>query len=283
MVGRTIFCAVTLSILTAAAFADEPVQRCPCCGQTLPPGVTLTNVPVPAVEAPAETETLTKEKSVPRDWEAGIYGGFSASRGNTTSSSYNYGGGFEKKNGKLYRYKLKLDGRYRETDNSVSESKAEAAGEMRRLMRDSRWFTSGRLSVMHDDLKDLSYRIKIGPGIGRYLADTKTLTADIGTGFLYVRDKVSGEESDYIAWRLSQRLDWQVTETLTFWVGTDFFTDVADNSNYQIAFTSGLDNKINRHLSLMVELDDEYDSLPDQADKIKKNDLEFRTGVRYHF
>jgi putative salt-induced outer membrane protein YdiY len=183
----------------------------------------------------------------------------------------------------VYRYRLKLDGRYRKTDNTVSESKAEMSGEMRRLMHESLWFTSGRLSVLHDDLKDLSYRTKIGPGIGRYLADTEALTADISTGVLYVREKISGEESDYIAWRLSQRVDWQVTEVLKCWVATEFFTDVADSSNYQITFSSGLDNKINSHLSLIVALEDDYDSLPNQVDKIKKNDLEFRTGLRYHF
>lgn len=216
------------------------------------------------------------------NWQASIYGGFTAKSGNTTSSSYNYGGEFEKKNSELYRYKLTLDGRYSKTDNQISESKAQLSGEMRRMFTE-RWFVSGRLSAMHDDLKDLSYRAKAGPGIGRYLVDSKTLKADLSTGLLYVREKSAGEASGYVAWRLSQRIDWQITETFKAWAETEYFMDVADSAIYQITFKSGVDSRINRHLSLVVSVEDDYDSLPDQVTKIEKNDLEIHTGLRYHF
>ncbi|MFA7257401.1 MAG: DUF481 domain-containing protein, partial [Kiritimatiellales bacterium] len=84
------------------------------------------------------------------------------------------------------------------------------------------------------------------------------------------------------AGRLSQRLDWQMTETFNCWVGTEFFMDVADLENYQITFKSGVESRINSHLSLIVAVEDDYDSLPDQINKIEKNDLEIRTGLRYH-
>lgn len=291
MVGRNIFCVSVLSILTAAAFADEPVQRCPCCGQSLPLGLIVTNtvVSAPAAEAVSAEATalvsvasVTPEQTVPRDWKLSVYGGFSAKSGNTTSSSYNYGGEYEKKNGKLYRYKLAGDGRYSKTENQVNTSKAELAGEMRRLMGE-RWFSSGRLSAVHDDIKELSYRVKAGPGAGLYLVDSKTLTADVGTGPVYVQEKSSGEVSDYIAWRLSQRVDWQVTEILKCWAQTEFFLNTMDTAHYQISFKSGMESKLNSYLSLIVSVENDYDSLPERSGQVSKNDLEFNTGLRYHF
>ena len=248
----------------AAVVCTEHLAICPKCG------FTETNQVVSVKEA--ETN----------DWMSSIYGGFTARSGNTVSSSYNYGGEFEKREGKLYRYKLKGDGRYSKTEEQISESKAELSGEMRRLTSEH-WFVSGRLSALHDDIKELSYRTKAGPGIGRYLVDLKTLTADVNTGLLYVREKASGEESDYVAWRLSQRVDWQMTETFKCWIETEYVMDVADPASYQIAFKSGVDSKINNHLSLIVVIEDDYDNMPDQVDKIKRNDLEVSTGLRYHF
>jgi len=230
------FLGLVLFLGTAVVSVGQEVQFCPCCGQPIPPaGLIVTNPAAPAVvetesaavPAPVPAATLTPEKTVPRDWRSSIFGGFTAKSGNTTSSSYNYGGDFEKMNGKLYRYKLSGDGRYSKTDDRVNTSKAELSGEMRRLIGE-RWFVSGRLSALHDDIKEISYRVKAGPGVGRYLADSEALTADVGTGLLYVQEKTSGEVSDYIAWRLSQRIDWQVTKMLKCWAETEFFLNMMD-------------------------------------------------------
>jgi putative salt-induced outer membrane protein YdiY len=218
----------------------------------------------------------------PRDWKSSFYGGFAAKSGNTTERSYNYGGEYEKKNGTAYRYRLKGDGRYSKTEEQISASKAELSGEMRRLIS-KRWFVSGRLTALHDDIRDISYRTQVGPGIGRYLADSKTLTADVSTGLLYVREKTSGEISDYVAWRLSQRIDWQMTEIFKWWAETEFLMDVAEPAHYQIVFKAGVESRINSHLSLIVSVTDDYDSMPERNGQIEKNDFEISTGLRYTF
>jgi putative salt-induced outer membrane protein YdiY len=237
---------------------------------------------VSALAAAALSARAEESAVLPRDWNASLYGGFAAKSGNTTEESYRYGGEFEKKNGKAYRYRLKMDGRYRETNDRLSESKTELFGEMRRMLNE-RWFAAGTVSVLHDDIRDISYRVKIGPGLGYYIADTGTLTADVSSGPLYVHEKTEGRRQDYLAWRFAQRLNWQITEAFRWWTSAEAVVDTRDTDAYTLTFKSGIESKINSHLSLLVLVENEYDSLPDAGPGIKKNDFEISTGLRYSF
>jgi len=138
-----------------------------------------------------------ESKAATNDWKSSVYGGFAAKSGNATSSSYNYGGEFSRA-GRIYRGRLKLDGSYSKTEEQVTTSQSEASGELRRMLNEH-WFAYGTLSALHDEIKDLSYRIKTGPGMGYYFVDSKELTADISSGPLYVREKKAGVASGYLA------------------------------------------------------------------------------------
>lgn len=219
-----------------------------------------------------------------RDWIASIHGGLDYSSGNTEETAYKYGADYEKKNGSDYRYKLKVLGKYRETEGDVADSKLELSGEGRRIFGESRrWFGLLTLSALHDDMKDLAYRVKVGPNIGYYLKDTDDLTADVSSGFLYVREDASGSVEDYVAWRVAQWFDWHFTENARWWFGTEMFTDIADPVDFHLTFRTGVDSKINSHYSLIVVLEDTYDNRPEPGQNIEKNDLEIGVGLRYTF
>lgn len=223
------------------------------------------------------------ETPVPeRDWTADLYGGFSLKRGNVEESSYRYSGDYEKKYGTLYSYRLSAYGRYMERYKTVRESKAQLLGEMRRMISE-RWFFSGEISAENDEIKNLTLRLKVGPGIGYYLVNSKTLKADIGTGFLYTHERPSEGDSDYLAWQVSQRVDWQMTESFKIWMGTRAFVSTKWAEDYEVALRAGAESKINGNLSLVVELENEYDNMPDEEEAIRRNDLELTTGLRYHF
>jgi len=216
------------------------------------------------------------------DWKSTVYGGFAAKSGNAVETSYNYGGEFEKRAAETYRYKLKADGRYSKTEEQVTASKSETSGEMRRMLNE-RWFAYGTLSALHDNLRDLSYRAKAGPGLGYYFVDTETLVADFSSGPLYVREKTSGGSSGYLAWRAAQWFDWHINSTFRWWISTEAVMETADMAAYTVAFKTGVDSKISDHLSLIVVVADDYDSMPEKKGDIKKNDFEISTGVRYTF
>ncbi|MFA6173816.1 MAG: DUF481 domain-containing protein [Kiritimatiellales bacterium] len=258
----------------------SPLFVCPNCGAALINSAALTNSVTVTNPAVAGSPAMTTNPAV-RDWKSSIYGGFAAKSGNANSSSYNYGGDFIQ-NGKVYRGKLKLDGSYSEVEQQVSVSKAEASGELRRMLNEH-WFAYGTLSALHDDIKNLSYRVKTGPGMGYYFADSKELTADVSSGPLYVYEKSAGVTSGYLAWRFAQGLDWQITDTFRWWVATEADVDTTDTAAYIIAFKTGIESKINRALSLFVMLEDDYDSRPEDSGKIEKNDSSVSTGVRYTF
>jgi len=298
MFGRIIFCFVAL---LAAVSAGQELHICPCCGKplldgyvlvytntavlaesvSLPPATVADELVTPAVTAPAAAPATVAIPTT-NGWKSTVYGSFAAKSGNANEKSYKYGGEFEKKADKIYRYKLKVDGKYGKTEDQLTDSKAEASGELRRML-DERWFAYGTLSALHDDLKDLSYRAKAGPGLGYYFVDTETLVADLSSGPLYVQEKSSGGNSGYLAWRFAQWFDWSITDTFRWWVSTEADVDTADTSAFIIAFKTGVESKINNNLSLLVAVKDAYDSQPEVSGKIEKNDMEISTGLRYTF
>jgi putative salt-induced outer membrane protein YdiY len=245
----------------AATVCAEHLSVCPKCG------FLQTN------------QVVAVKTTATNDWKASVYGGFAAKSGNTTASSYNYGSEFSR-DGKVYRGKLKLDGSYSKAEDQVTTSQSEASGELRRMLNEH-WFAYGTLSALHDEIKDLSYRVKTGPGLGYYFVDSKELTADISSGPLYVEEKKAGVANGYLAWRLAQGISWQITDAFRWWVLTEGDVDTTDITAYIIAFKTGIENKINSNLSLMVVVKDDYDSQPENTGKIEKNDLEISTGLRY--
>ena len=255
-----------------AAGATSITNICPTCGHT------LNGAEKPAAKQPCHAVIAAPTTN---GWKGSIYGGLAAKSGNTTSSSYNYGGDFSR-DGKVYRGKLKLDGSYSKAESQVTVSKSEASGELRRML-DERWFAYGTLSALHDEIKDLSYRMKTGPGIGYYFFDSKELTADVSSGPLYVQEKKASIASSYLAWRLAQGITWQITDTFRWWAATEADVDTTDTTAYIIAFKTGIESKIIGNLSLFVTLEDDYDSHPEDTGKIKKNDSSISTGLRYTF
>jgi putative salt-induced outer membrane protein YdiY len=294
MFGKMLF---FFSIFAAAVFADEQMCVCPCCGKPLPEGYVLvrtTNAPAAITNAliaakkaesrGAKEEPVLENKESHRDWKGGLYAGVNYLSGNTEETSYRYGADYEKKNGSDYRYKLNLDGHYRKTDGQEKDSKEELRAEGRRAFgARKRWFSLGTVSVLHDDVKELTYRLKIGPNIGYYLHDKKNLVADVSTGFLYVRENSDGTVEDYLAWRLAQWFDWHLTENTRWWFGTELFTDIGESSDYHLVFRTAVETKINAHYSMIIVLEDTYDNRPEPNTDIEKNDLEISAGLRYTF
>jgi len=279
MIGRKLFCIALAAMGTSIGFSETTnngVHYCPTCRQIL-----QANAPVGNDVRVASSSVAAVKTAVTNDRKMSVYGGFAAKSGNATSSSYNYGSEFSQ-DGKVYRSKLKLDGSYSKAEESVTTSQSEASGELRRMLNEH-WFAYGTLSALHDEIKDLSYRIKTGPGLGYYFVDTKELTADVSSGPLYVEEKKEGIASGYLAWRLAQGISWQITEAFRWWVSTEADVNTTDVANYIVAFKTGVENKINSNLSLIVDLKDDYDSHPEDFGKIEKNDLEIRTGLRYAF
>ncbi|NOU35566.1 MAG: DUF481 domain-containing protein [Kiritimatiellaceae bacterium] len=250
------------------------VAACPHCG------FVQTNQTVALIPAAVEPAEIVKSATT-NDWKASIYGGFSAQSGNKTSSSYNYGGDYSRQ-GKIYRGKLKLDGKYSKSEDEVTVSKTEASGEMRRML-DERWFAYGLLSALNDGLKDLDYRVKTGPGLGYYFSDTKDLTSDISSGPLYVSEQKSGTRSGYLAWRFAQGLSWQITDTFRWWTSMELDMNATEVASYLAVFRTGVDTKISGNLSLLIIFEDDYDSQPESKGNIEKNDASINTGLRYKF
>lgn len=226
---------------------------------------------------------FAEEKGTPeRDWKMDMYAGFSARRGNTDEDAYRYGASYKKENGTDYRYLLRLDGHYRRTNDRRTQSQVEASSEIRRMLGE-RLFMSLNVSGLHDDVRDIKYRLRVGPAIGRYLADSERLTADVSTGPVYIHEKTFVETDDILAWRVLQNMKWSITDTLDFWTSGSADANVENTEDFRVIFRAGIDNKINHRLSLTVMLKNEYENLPQGGAGVKKNDFEISTGLRFTY
>ncbi len=222
-----------------------------------------------------------EEEPVVVDWNAYVYAGLAVSRGNTTKDAYNYGGAFSRKLSDRSRCFVRVDGRYSKMEDYVSESKTEVEGEVQRVLS-GKWFVSGVLSFRHDDLKEIRYRTKLGPGIGYYLVDTDEMTADVGMGLVYDHEKTEMDTSNFIAWRVSQHFTWKLTDTLDFWSNGEFLMSTRNASDFTATIRVGLNTRLSKHLGLVVTVEDVYDNLLDGS-PVAKNDFQLSTALRYTF
>ena len=232
-----------------------------------------------AAMAPAVFGNVPEQK--PRNWSSHIYGGATMRAGNTEESAYRYGGLFECGREGVYRGMMRFDGRYRKTNRVVSESRNEVGSELRRMFG-KKWFAAGTATGLHDDAREIRYRIIGGPAAGRYLYDTDVVRLDVSSGFVYLHETTDVTRRDTVDWRAAQQFRWKITETLECWTNSELLVNLDETDNYRATIRAGIDNRITKHFSLVVSILNEYDNLPDN-EELKKNDFEVTTGVRYTF
>ncbi len=217
-------------------------------------------------------------------WKSSLSAGVTYKSGNTEKTLYTANLKGERRSDKTDLI-ASLYGEYGTTEDSVGvESTTE--GQLRG-QAELRWKFDGKLyaaintEVLHDALKDISYRVGIGPNIGYYLIDKKTQRLDVSVGLNEVVERVAGVEDDYATVRLAEKYDWKISETANFYFNTEFNARAEDVEDNTSLFITGVKSKVNGQLSIFVELRDEYDSRPTAG--VKHNDSTLMAGLNYEF
>ncbi len=218
-------------------------------------------------------------------WKSSVGAGITIKSGNTEKTTYTADLKTERRSEKTDLI-ASLHGEYGTTEDPDTGVESTTEGQLRG-QAELRWKFEGRFygalntEGLHDALKDISYRVGIGPNIGYYLLDDETHRLDVSVGLNEVIERVAGEEDDYATVRLAEKYDWQISETASFYFNTEFNARAEDMEDNTTLFISGVKSKVSTQLSVFIELRDEYDSRPTAG--VKHNDSTLMAGLSYDF
>ncbi len=132
-------------------------------------------------------------------------------------------------------------------------------------------------SVLYDDIARIDYQAVAGPGVGLYLVKNDTTKLSIESGLSYVWEDVTDANDDYLALRIAQRLDHNLTETAKLWQSVEYLPQAEEFGNYLLNAELGAEAALNARMSLRLVLQDKYDSDPGEG--MKKNDVTLVAGI----
>lgn len=175
-----------------------------------------------------------------------------------------------------------LYGEYGRTEGSQTEGQLRGQSEYRlKLGEGSKWYAAAFGEIYNDALKDINYRVKIGPNIGYYFINDAKMKLDANGGINYVHENTAAGEEDYAEYRAAANYLWQISESASYYLNIEYSADVKDVDNGTGLLVTGVKSKVNNKLSLFVELRDEYDNMPDPG--VAYNDTTVLAGLSYDF
>lgn len=177
-------------------------------------------------------------------------------------------------------WRLGADAAIGQTDGETTTERAGGNVEYKRLF-DDRWYGSVNVSLLHDSIADIEYRLTLGPSMGYYFIKTHRtrLSAEIGPS--YVREKLGHDVDDYVALRVGQRFERQLSLTAKLWQSLEFMPQVNDLNNYLLNAEVGIEAALIENLSLRVVVQDKYDNEP--APGKQSNDIAVISSLVYRF
>ena len=90
----------------------------------------------------------------------------------------------------------------------------------------------------------------IGPDLGAYLVKNDRLTLSVETGPVYIAEKLDGISEDYLALRLSERLEFTISPTAKLWQAAEYLPKVDDFDKYPFNAEIGMEAAINSRMKL---------------------------------
>lgn len=131
----------------------------------------------------------------------------------------------------------------------------------------------------HDAIKDINVRVKVGPNVGYYFINKKTMKLDASFGINEVYERTSDNEDSYAEWRVAGNYLWTISETASCYANAEYSAAVDEYENGTGLLVVGAKSKMTEKLSLFVELRDEYDNMP--AADTQRLDTTITAGLTY--
>jgi putative salt-induced outer membrane protein YdiY len=195
-------------------------------------------------------------------------------------------------------WKLNLMASYGETEGEKSMQRAEAGSGYQHLF-DERWYGGLNLRLFHDSVASVEYRVSVGPSLGYYFVKSAVtkLNAEAGPSFVVEKvdvkhpkepappppnpDFVTSEVRTYLALRLGERFERQLSERARVWQTLEVLPQVDRFENFLAQAELGVEAGLNAWLNLRLVVQDKYDNEPPKGRK--RNDVAVISSVVYKF
>lgn len=257
--------AFTQDFSTEPASLDAPKTQCDCCHI--------------CEEKECPQANCEEEDKKDGPWENTFSFGYNKTNGNSDTSLLNT------KIMSLYdqdKDQITLSGEYNfgDTDNETNVDYTKGLAEYKKIMTDLLYRGIGA-TYLRDGIADVKYRAIINPAIGYYFYKTDLGFFNVEAGPSYLFEEVGGISDDYLAPRIGDRLEYQITDTAKIFQLADVILSAEDSSNYLIQSEAGIETAISEGLSLIFKVRDNYDNRPAAGNK--KNDIALMTAIGVDF
>lgn len=133
-------------------------------------------------------------------------------------------------------------------------------------------------SLFADEIANVDYRAKIGPGLAYDLVKTESLVFALELGISPMWEKLDGETDYYTLLRAAERLEYTFAGGAKVWEMCEYLPALNDSEKYFVNSEIGIESPLNDTLSLRIVAKDRYDNCP--APDCEKNDLSITAGIR---
>ncbi len=213
------------------------------------------------------------------DWTGNISVGFNYTSGNTDVNLFNIGALAQREVDRNI-WKFSAAHSIGENNNQTNIDQTVGLAEYKRLLSD-RIYLGLSTDFRRDDIADVAYRVIVNPSVGYFFIKSDDMKFNVEAGPSYVFEEVGGLTNDYLAPRLGERFEWQISDTAKFFEQVFILVDSEDGDNYLVNAEAGLETKIVGSWNLVLSARDVYDNVP--AAGLKQNDLTFLTSLAYSY
>jgi len=138
-----------------------------------------------------------------------------------------------------------------------------------------------RLSIEHDDIADLDYRVTVSPLAGYYFFKKSNTFLSVEAGPSLIHEKQGGVTHTYLAARVGERYEYKFANESKIWQTAEWLPQVDDFDNWILNFEAGISAPISKGFDVRLLVQDSYDNQP-AAGRLK-NDLKLIAGLGYKF
>ncbi len=228
----------------------------------------------------AATSTNTSPSAPAKSaWKSSISAGVTLTRGNKSSTLLTADFLTQKKTA-LDEFMLGIGGAYGQQESNDTVNNFKANGQWNHLFSE-RFFGYLRADGLQDRIKDIDYRVTIGPGAGYYLIKgTNTLlAAEAGLGF--EAQRLGDVDENFATLRIADRFEHRFGERARLWQSMEFLPQADRLENFVVNFEIGLETSITKTFSQKTYLVETFANRP--AAGRKKNDVKIVAGLSYKF
>ncbi|MEY4916555.1 MAG: hypothetical protein RL616_468 [Verrucomicrobiota bacterium] len=231
----------------------------------------------------AATSTNTSAPgSVPEikhPWKSSISAGVTLTRGNknTTLVSADF---LTQKKTPTDEWMMGIGGSYGQQDGQDTVNNYKASVQWNHLFS-PRLFGYLRADGLQDHIKDIDYRVTVGPGAGYYLIKATNTTLAVEGGVNFEAQRLGDDNQIFATLRVADRFEHKFGDRARLWQSCEILPQVDAMENFVVNLEIGLETAITKSFSQKTYLVDTYASRP--AAGRKENDLKIVAGLAYKF